>query len=122
MLATQTLKTFLPTLDADRALLFFRDTLGLTLLSRDPFALLFDAGNAHLRVTPVQEFTPQPFTVLGWDVQDIEGHIRALTAKGVVFEQFGLPGQDELGIWTAPGGTQVAWFKDPDGNVLSLSE
>ena len=122
MLASHRLKAFLPTTNPARSLTFFRDTLGLTLLSQDDFALEFEAGGCHLRVTTVQKLNPQPFTVAGWDVQGIEGVIEALVAKGVVFERYGFAAQDSLGIWVAPGGTKVAWFKDPDGNVLSLSE
>ena len=113
---------FLPTLDPDRALPFFRDVLGLSLVSRDNFALEFAGGNARLRVTTVRELSPHPFTVLGWDVKGIEDQVRDLTARGVVFERFGFAEQDALGIWTAPGGTKVAWFKDPDGNLLSLTQ
>ena len=122
MLATHHLKAFLPTTDPARSLAFFRDKLGLKLLSEDDYALEFDAGACHLRVTAVQKLTPQPFTVLGWDVKNIEDIIKTLAQKGVVFERYSFAQQDELGIWVAPGGTKVAWFKDPDGNVLSLSE
>ncbi|HTJ12243.1 MAG TPA: VOC family protein [Dinghuibacter sp.] len=116
------LKAFLPTTNPARSLAFFRDTLGFTLLSQDNFALEFDAGACRLRITTVQNLTPQPFTVLGWDVTNIGQKIQDLMQKGVVFERYGFDQQDELGIWVAPGGTRVAWFKDPDGNVLSLSE
>lgn len=116
------LKAFLPTINPSRSLSFFKDKLGLKLISQDDFALEFDAGNCHIRVTTVQQLTPQPFTVLGWDVTNIERVIKDLVQKGVTFERYGFAQQDELGIWVAPGGTKVAWFKDPDGNVLSLSE
>ena len=96
------------------------ETLGLELMSEDGFALQFNANGTFLRVTTVQSLMPQQFTVLGWQVDDIYAEIEALKAKGVVFEMYGFPGQDENGVWTAPGGTKVAWFKDPDGNVLSL--
>jgi catechol 2,3-dioxygenase-like lactoylglutathione lyase family enzyme len=122
MLSSQTLKAFLPTTDPARSLAFYRDVLGLSLLSQDEFALEFDTGHTHLRVTIVQKLQPQPFTVLGWDVRGIEGIVKELVAKGIVFERYAFATQDKLGIWTAPGGTKVAWFKDPDGNVLSVSE
>ena len=122
MLSHYPVKAFLPTTDRVRALAFLRDVLGLTLLSEDDYALEFDAGNCHLRVTPVQKLQPHPFTVLGWKVKGIEKVVRELTAKGVVFERYAFLVQDVLGIWTAPGGTKVAWFKDPDGNILSLDE
>jgi catechol 2,3-dioxygenase-like lactoylglutathione lyase family enzyme len=122
MLAKYRFKAFLPTTDPARSLAFFRDSLGLELLSRDGFALEFEAGSCHLRITTVQELRPHPFTVAGWDVENIEELMRLLIRKGIVFERYRFVEQDELGIWTAPGGTKVAWFKDPDGNLLSLSE
>ena len=94
--------------------------LGLRFLRDDGFALVFDANGIVLRIVEMKEFTPQKGTTLGWDVSDLPATIRGLAARGVQFERFGMP-QDELGIWTAPGGDQVAWFKDPDGNLLSLS-
>jgi len=98
------------------------DVLGLTLLSEDPFATVFDANGTSLRVTPVQEIALAPYTVLGWDVSDIDAAVAEMAARGVRFEHFpGLP-QSESGIWEAPGGTRVAWFKDPDGNLLSVAQ
>jgi len=75
-----------------------------------------------LRIAKIPVFEPARFTILGWEVQDIHDVVAKLTAKGLPFEQFGLPNQDETGVWTAPTGDKVAWFKDPDGNILSLSE
>jgi catechol 2,3-dioxygenase-like lactoylglutathione lyase family enzyme len=113
---------FAPTTDAARAVAFYRDTLGLALISQDGFAAVFDAHGTILRVTSVPKpLTPQPFTVLGWKVPDIPAAVEGLAAAGVKFERY-MDAQDELNIWTAPGGTKVAWFKDPDGNILSLSE
>jgi catechol 2,3-dioxygenase-like lactoylglutathione lyase family enzyme len=113
---------FAPTTDAARAVAFYRDTLGLTLISQDAFAAAFDVRGIMLRVTNVPEpLTPQPFTVLGWKVPDIVAAVTKLTGAGVTFERY-MPAQDELGIWTAPGGAKVAWFKDPDGNILSLTQ
>jgi catechol 2,3-dioxygenase-like lactoylglutathione lyase family enzyme len=113
---------FAPTIDAVRAVDFYRDALGLPLISQDSFAAAFDAHGITLRVTNVPKpFTPQPFTVLGWKVPDIASSVKELEAAGVKFERY-MPSQDELGIWTAPGGAKVAWFKDPDGNILSLTQ
>jgi catechol 2,3-dioxygenase-like lactoylglutathione lyase family enzyme len=113
---------FAPTIDAARAVAFYRDTLGLPLISRDGFAAAFDAHGIMLRVTIVPEpLTPQPFTVLGWKVPDIAAVVKGLAAAGVKFERY-MDSQDELNIWTAPGGAKVAWFKDPDGNILSVTQ
>ena len=84
--------------------------------------MVFDANGIMLRVVKAGKFTPQQFTVLGWEVSDIGAIVSALAKKGVKFEKYGMPGQDERGIWSAPGGAKVAWFKDPDGNVLSVSQ
>lgn len=109
--------------DAARARAFYEGTLGLRLLSDElPFALVFDLAGVMLRVTPVGEHVAARHTVLGWQVADIEAAVSGLSEAGVVFEQFGFPGQDARGIWSAPGGAKVAWFRDPDGNVLSLSQ
>jgi len=112
---------FVGTRDPQRAKSFYRDTLGLNMVSEDHFALVFDVNGTMLRVTPVPEMTPAKYTVLGWAVNDIKATVTQLQTAGVVFEHYGLP-QDELGIWTAPGGAKVAWFKDPDGNILSVSQ
>jgi len=120
MLSSQKLKAFIPTVNPQQAKHFYAETLGLELLSEDGFALQFNANGTLLRVTTVQQLAPQPFTVLGWSVDDIYAAVTSLQAKGVLFEVYGFPSQDENGIWSAPGGTKVAWFKDPDGNVLSL--
>jgi catechol 2,3-dioxygenase-like lactoylglutathione lyase family enzyme len=108
--------------DADRARTFYRDTLGLHLISEDGFALVFDGNGTMLRVSLVREVAAAPYTVLGWEVDDIVVKAKALTAAGVRLERYDFVKQDELGIWTAPGGTRVAWFKDPDGNLLSISQ
>jgi catechol 2,3-dioxygenase-like lactoylglutathione lyase family enzyme len=121
MLSSERLVAFVSTTNADRARAFFRDTLGLRLVSEDGFALVFDSGGAPLRISLAQEVIPAKYTVLGWDVKDIRATVTALKKAGVIFEIFGFFKQDELGIWTAPNGDQVAWFKDPDGNVLSVS-
>ena len=114
---------FVTTTAPDRAKVFYGDVLGFTFLGDDGFALSFDAHGTRLRVAKTRAFTPSPATVLGWEVDDIVAAVQALAARGVQFEQFNLPflTQDALGIWTAPTGDRVAWFKDPDGNTLSLS-
>ena len=121
MLAGATPVAFVSTADPERARTFYRDILGLPLLSEDGFALVFDLGATTLRVTVVESLRPQPFTVLGWHVDDAGAAVRALTATGVAFERYDGMGQDGLGVWTAPSGTRVAWFRDPDGNLLSVS-
>jgi catechol 2,3-dioxygenase-like lactoylglutathione lyase family enzyme len=109
--------------DADRARTFYRDTLGLRLVSEDGFALVFDANGTMLRVSLVREVVAAPYTSLGWEVDDIVAKAKALMKAGVKLERYdSFLKQDELGIWTAPGGTRVAWFKDPDGNLLSISQ
>jgi catechol 2,3-dioxygenase-like lactoylglutathione lyase family enzyme len=122
MLTNQTLHAFVPTLNPTRAKEFYGETLGLPQVSESPFALEFNANGTLLRVTTVQALIPHPFTVLGWGVDNIKDMIGQLTAKGIYFEVFGFFEQDDLGIWTAPDGTKVAWFKDTDGNLLSLAE
>lgn len=122
MFAHAQLQAFLATNDAKRSRAFFEGTLGLTLRSEDPFALVFDANGTSLRVAFVETFTPQPFTVLGWHVEDIEAAVKSLSARGVHFERYPGMDQDALGIWPSPSGAKVAWFKDPDGNTLSVSQ
>lgn len=105
----------------DRAVPFYCDTLGLGLVSQDSFALVFELEGSMIRAQVAESVTPAQFTALGWEVEDIVATARALQDSGVQLER--LPGrkQDELGIWTAPDGSHVAWFRDPDGNWLSLS-
>ena|ERR1700754_592026 len=114
--------SFVATQNAARAMEFYAGTLGLTLISDDPFALVFDANGTMLRVQKVHELVPAKHTVLGWEVADISAKTKELMKQGVRFERYdGLP-QDEAGIWTTPSGAKVAWFKDPDGNTLSLTQ
>ena len=102
---------------------FYRDTLGLRLVSEDNFALVFDAKGTMLRATLVPEVKPAPYTVLGWRVPDIVAAVKQLKAVGVELQRYpGLNDRDELGIWTSPSGARIAWFKDPDGNVLSITQ
>jgi len=122
MFPNKKLKAFVPTVKPDEAKSFYRDILGLKLLSEDKFALEFEANGTLLRVISVQDLTPQPFTVLGWNVDDIVAVIKQLNGKNIFCECYDFLEQDDFGIWTSPNGSKVAWFKDPDGNVLSLTE
>ncbi|MGI0133719.1 MAG: VOC family protein, partial [Candidatus Micrarchaeaceae archaeon] len=116
------LMAFIPVSNADKARSFYRDTLGLRLISEDPFALVFDVEGMMLRATLISDFTPQPFTVLGWQVPDAATAARTLSAAGISLVRFPGMNHDEDGLWHAPGGAIVGWFKDPDGNVLSISQ
>lgn len=120
MLGACDLVAFAATTDAVRARSFYESTLGLRCVSEDAFALVFDAGGTELRLTKVPEFRPQPFTVLGWSAREIEVEADELAARGVVFQRYPGMEQDARGIWTSPAGARIAWFLDPDGNVLSL--
>ena len=122
MLPNTKLMAFASTKDPAKAKAFYGETLGLKLTSEDSFGIVFDSNGVMLRVSIVKDFTPHPFTVLGWQVADIRTSLRELVAKGVAFERYGFVKQDEEGIWTTDDGTQVAWFKDPDGNLLSLTQ
>jgi catechol 2,3-dioxygenase-like lactoylglutathione lyase family enzyme len=113
---------FLVTTNPEAARKFFTEVLGFHLLSDDSFALAFDAHGAMLRVGKAEKFTPAPSTVLGWEVEDISLAVTELAQSGVTFERFVAMKPDEQGIVTFPGGDKVAWFKDPEGNVLSLSQ
>lgn len=122
MLAFAKLVAFTATTDGARARAFYEGVLGLTCTADDDFAVVFDANGTTLRVTKMQQHTPLPFTALGWDVADITATVRALQQKGVTFERYPGMEQDDLGLWTPPGApVKIAWFKDPDGNLLSLS-
>ena len=122
MLASKKLKAFVATTNPGKAKSFYKDILGLRLLYEDDYALQFDANGTPLRITTVRELSPQEFTILGWNVDDISSTIRALNDLGVSCIKYNFLSQDEAGIWISPGGSKVAWFKDPDGNVLSLTE
>ena len=114
--------TFLLAKDADAALHFYRDILGLEFLHDDGFALIFDMDGVMLRISNVPEFSPAQHTVLGWRSEDIVTEVDRLAAKGISFNRYPHMGQDERGICTFPNGDKVAWFCDPDGNVLSISQ
>jgi len=122
ILGSQELVAFVATQDPGRAKEFYRDTLGLPLVSEDEFALVFDATGTMLRVTRVQELAAAKYTVLGWRVRDIVQTATDLQKAHVAQERYPGMQQDELGIWTSPSGAKVAWFKDPDGNTLSITQ
>lgn len=122
MLGTMDIIAFVPTTDSQKARAFYEGVLGLLFISDDGFALVFNANGVMIRVVKAQQFTPVQYTILGWQVKEIEKAVTSLRERGVHFERFGFFKQDDLGIWTAPSGDKVAWFKDPDGNTLSVSE
>ena len=113
---------FVATRDPNRAKKFYRDALGLPLISEDEFALVFDALGTMLRVTRVQELAAAKYTVLGWHVRDIVQTAKDLQKANVTLQRYPGMQQDEVGIWTSPSGARVAWFKDPDGNTLSITQ
>jgi catechol 2,3-dioxygenase-like lactoylglutathione lyase family enzyme len=114
--------SFVATRNPSAARSFYEDTLGLRLVADEHFALVFDVNGRMLRIAKTEELTPAAHTVLGWEVEAIEAKVKDLRARGVAFLRFdGMP-QDALGIWTSPSGAKVAWFKDPDGNSLSLTQ
>jgi catechol 2,3-dioxygenase-like lactoylglutathione lyase family enzyme len=122
MLGGASLVAFTATTDGARARSFYERVLGLKCVSDDDVAVVFDANGTTGRVMKLEQHSPFPFTVLGWDVEDLVGAVKALAATGVTFERYPGMAQDELGLWTPPGAPiRIAWFKDHDGNLLSLS-
>jgi len=122
MLKSNPIIAFVATTDPPRAKKFYAKTLGLRLVSEDNFALVFDAGGTMLRVATVQKLQPAGYTVLGWIVPDIRGAVRKLKRRGISFQRYPEMDQDDLAIWTSPAGAKIAWFEDPEGNTLSLTE
>lgn len=122
MLNLSDVVAFVATANPEKSRAFYQETLGLVLLEDSPFALVFEANGVMLRIQKVQSLTPAQHTVLGWNVTDIRGTITDLVQRGVRFERYARLPQNELGIWVSPSGAQVAWFKDPDGNNLSLTQ
>ena len=114
--------SFIATDRADEAQAFYSDVLGLELLEASPFALVFSDGDHTLRVQIVSELAPVPYTVHGWQVDDIKEEIESLVSKGVIFLRIVHLPQDDLGIWTTPDGHKIAWFSDLSGNTLSLTQ
>ena len=122
MLESSDVVAFVGAADLARARGFYEGKLGLTVVEQNDFACVFDANGTMVRVTAVGTVSPAGYTVLGWRVTDIEGTVQGLTARGVEFRRYDGMDQDEHGIWTTPGGEKVAWFTDPDGNTLSLTQ
>lgn len=122
MLQNAKIMAFVGTRDAARAKVFYRDTLGLRLVEENPFALVFDSNGIMLRVTNVNELKPAQFTVLGWEVSDIAAAVKDLARVGVAFSRYPGMSQDADGVWDSPSGARIAWFQDPDGNTLSLTQ
>jgi len=113
---------FLATTNAERSRAFYERVLGLTLVGDEPPALVFQVGQSMLRIQKVDRVVAAPYTALGWAVADIRQTVRQLSAAGVVFQRYPGVNQDGDGIWKAPSGALVAWFCDPDGHVLSLTQ
>ena len=113
---------FIPIADGARAKAFYGGVLGLSLIEETPFAIVYAGPGGDLRLAKTPEFTPQPFTLVGWVVADIAGEMQSLATKGVNFERYAHMEQDDYGVWTVPDGAKICWFKDPDGNLLSLTQ
>jgi catechol 2,3-dioxygenase-like lactoylglutathione lyase family enzyme len=122
MLQADDVIAFAASADLRQARAFYEQVLGLRVIEQNDFACVFDANGTMFRVTAVAEVARPGYTVLGWRVADIAATVRGLTERGVVFLRYDGMGQDENGVWTTPGGDKVAWFADPDGNVLSLTQ
>jgi predicted enzyme related to lactoylglutathione lyase len=122
VLSAETLVAFAATTDGQRATEFYGTVLGLPIRSDDAFAIVFDANGVELRVQKVERLTPQPFTVVGWQVADIVQVLARLAMANVAPERYAWLDQDATGIWQAPSGARVAWFRDPDGNLLSVAQ
>ena len=122
MLTSNPVIAFIPTSDGDRARAFYEQKLGLRFLSDDSFAVVMDCQGTMLRIARVGDFKPHPFTILGWQVDDIHTRVAELSGNGVQFNRYPYFEQSPDGVWTAPNGAMVAWFSDPDGNVLSVSQ
>lgn len=122
MLASGKMVGFVPTTDYDKARAFYEGKLGFEFVSLDQYALVMSAGGHQVRISKTPNFTPRQGTILGWEVENIEMAAAWLRDRGVTLEKYPFAQNRELGIWTTPAGDKVAWFKDPDGNILSLSQ
>jgi catechol 2,3-dioxygenase-like lactoylglutathione lyase family enzyme len=122
MLAASRVVGFVLTRDSKQAREFYEGKLGFQFVSDDQFALVVKAGDTTIRIGKGANFTAAPYTVLGWEVKNIEETVAWLKARGVAFEKYPFIQDPAVGIWTAPSGDKVAWFKDPDGNVLSVGQ
>jgi catechol 2,3-dioxygenase-like lactoylglutathione lyase family enzyme len=122
MLDAAKIVAFAATVDGGKSRAFYEGVLGLKLMYEDAHACVCDSQGIELRIQKVQALTPQPHTQLGWSVASIHGFVIALASKGVTFERYPFLEQDAQGVWMAPSGAKVAWMKDPDGNLLSVTE
>ena len=122
MLTSAKIVAFLQVSDRAKARAFYSDVIGLRFISEDPFALVLESNGTRIRIGEAPDHKPAHGTVLGWEVPDVEEAVADLQTRGVELQHYGLNGQDERGIWTTPNGDKVAWFKDPAGNVLSVSQ
>ena len=122
MLASGKMVGFVPTKDYDRARAFYEGKLGFEFVSLDAYALVVSVGGHRIRIVRMPNFTPLQGTILGWEVSDIAAVVKWLCERGVVTEKYPFVQDKELGIWSTPNGDKVAWFKDPDGNILSVSQ
>lgn len=122
MLNSSKIVGFVGTIKPTEAKRFYQGKLGLQLVEESPFALVFACSDTTVRVQKVEKLATPPYTSLGWEVENIAATVQKLTMKGVVFKQFKGLSQDDTGIWVTPDGSRIAWFHDPDGNTLSLTE
>jgi catechol 2,3-dioxygenase-like lactoylglutathione lyase family enzyme len=122
MVGTSKLMAFAPARDLERAKIFYKNVLGLRFVRQDDFAIVLNACGTMVRVAKIREFEPASYTILGWQISNIERMVEKLQARGVRFERYEFMKQDQHGIWTSPSKAKIAWFRDPDGNVLSLTE
>jgi catechol 2,3-dioxygenase-like lactoylglutathione lyase family enzyme len=122
MLGSGKMVGFVPTTDYHRTRDFYEGKLGFDFVSLDQYALVMSAAGQKIRIAKVPNFTPLQGTVLGWEVRDIQAVATWLRDRGVTLEKYPFVQDRELGIWTAPSGDKVAWFKDPDGNILSIAQ
>ena len=123
MLADADAIGFIPSVDLDRALAFYRDVLDQKVVEVSDFGLVLDVGGTKVWVVKVgDELNPQPFTIFGWRVGDLDAVVAGLADRGVEFLRYAGMDQDAAGVWTAPSGRRIVWFSDPDGNNLSLND
>jgi catechol 2,3-dioxygenase-like lactoylglutathione lyase family enzyme len=122
MLVSGKLVGFVPTTDYDQARAFYEGKLGFEFVSLDQYALVLRVGGHKIRIAKIPNFTPLQGTILGWEVEDINAVVTWLMKRGVTPEKYPFVQDRELGVWSTPNGDKVAWFKDPDGNILSVSQ
>jgi len=122
MLGAGEMMGFVPTTDYDRARAFYEGKLGFEFVSLDQYALVMRVGGHMIRISKIPNFTPLQGTILGWEIKNVQAVASWLRDRGVVTEKYPFVQDKDLGIWTTPNGDKVAWFKDPDGNLLSISQ